>query len=221
MMVVSKDVPYSICLLCYLMALHSVLSGNTTKQTKAHLFFFGTGVFFFRNEGGFVLLFSFIVIAVFCGKALRKNALKAFITLILFMALINKVIYPFTGVSPGSRREMLSVPFQQTARYLRDYPEDVSEQEKKAISKVLKYKKLAEKYDPDRSDPVKGTFNEDASSEDLKLYFQTWLSMLKKHPSVYIKAFLHNYYQYLYPGKILMNRRSYEYSARHFKIDNK
>ena len=29
------------------------------------------------------------------------------------------------GVEPGSVKEMLSVPFQQTARYLKEYPDDV------------------------------------------------------------------------------------------------
>ena len=52
------------------------------------------------------------------------------------------------GVEPGSVRAMLSIPLQQTARYVTTYPEDVTKEEKEALEAVLDYENLSEIYDP-------------------------------------------------------------------------
>lgn len=102
------------------------------------------------------------------------------------------------GVEPGSVKEMLSVPFQQTARYLKEYPDDVTSKERKAINKILDYDKLAEIYQPDRSDNVKDTYKNKKGG--LKRYFrQAWLPMFFKHPDAYFEATLENTYGYYYP----------------------
>ena len=83
---------------------------------------------------------------------------------------------------------MLSVPFQQTARYLREYPDDVTASEKKAINRILDYDVLAEKYNPELSDPVKITFRFRDDDNDPKLdgymndYFKAWFAMFRRHP---------------------------------------
>lgn len=102
------------------------------------------------------------------------------------------------GVEPGSVKEMLSVPFQQTARYLKEYPDDVTSKERKAINKILDYDKLAEIYQPERSDHVKDTYKDKKGG--LKRYFrQAWLPMFFKHPDAYFEATLENTYGYYYP----------------------
>lgn len=101
---------------------------------------------------------------------------------------------------------MLSVPFQQTARYLREYPDDVTASEKKAINRILDYDVLAEKYNPELSDPVKITFRFRDNDDDPKLdgymkdYFKAWFAMLRRHPGVYIQATLNNIYSYNDPS---------------------
>lgn len=52
---------------------------------------------------------------------------------------LPKAILPMAGVKPGGKQEMLSIPFQQTARYVKYYGNDVSTEEEKVIRKVLDY----------------------------------------------------------------------------------
>ena len=98
------------------------------------------------------------------------------------------------GVKPGGKQEMLSIPFQQTARYVKYYGNDVSTEEEKVIRKVLDYDTIGKNYDPDLSDPVKNTYKQ--KDEYLKDYFNIWFEMLKKHPTAYIQATLNGTYGY-------------------------
>ena len=91
---------------------------------------------------------------------------------------------------------MLSIPFQQTARYLRDFPADVTPEEKAAIEAVLDYDTIGSVYRGNISDPVKATYHDDASIGDLANYFKAWACMFFRHPDAYIQATLNNYYEY-------------------------
>ena len=103
---------------------------------------------------------------------------------------------------------MLSVPVQQTARYVRDAGESVTELERKHIDAVWDYDLLAEKYNPDISDPVKQTYKQTATISDLKRYAFTWFDMFLKRPDIYLLTTMNNYYLYFYPkntGSLLTN----------------
>ena len=45
-------------------------------------------------------------------------------------------------------------------------------EEKEAISAILDYDNLAERYNPNLSDPVKATYNTDAGTDELLAYFR-------------------------------------------------
>ena len=62
---------------------------------------------------------------------------------------------------------MLSIPFQQTARYLVTYPDDVTPEEMEAISRVIDVEHAKANYDPRLSDAVKDTTNPEMTGEDL------------------------------------------------------
>ncbi|MFR5029306.1 MAG: DUF6020 family protein [Coprococcus sp.] len=170
-------------------------------------------VCFWRNNGIYVVLISALLLL--CEKILRKRWIRiivqlAFVCIVYFVAV--KLIYPACGILPGSSREILSIPFQQTARYVREYSDEVTESEKKSISGVLEYDTIAEKYNPDISDYVKKTFKEKASDEDILSYFKTWLSMFAKHPVVYFEATLNNTYNYYYfndPTNFMLEYQNY------------
>ena len=51
---------------------------------------------------------------------------------------------------------MLSVPFQQSARFVRDHPEEVTEEEYRVLDSVLGMEDLGQRYNPRNADPVKG-----------------------------------------------------------------
>lgn len=75
----------------------------------------------------------------------------------------------------------------------------MTEEEKKAISKILDYEIIEESYNPLLSDPVKDTFNEEATRGDLKNYFIVWMKQFIKHPFICIEATLNQNYLLWYP----------------------
>ena len=91
------------------------------------------------------------------------------------------------GVKPGGKQEMLSIPFQQTARYVKYYGNDVSTEEEKVIRKVLDYDTIGKNYDPDLSDPVKNTYKQ--KDEYLKDYFLIERFLKYANISDYVRFF--------------------------------
>ena len=156
------------------------------------------GVVLFRNNGIYVIVLS-LPFAIIYSKELRKKLLVIFLVTISFYGVFDKVILPYYKITPGSVRETLSIPFQQTARYVKYYDEDLTKKEIKVIDKVLDYDTIADRYNPTLADPVKNKYNKDATSEDLKEYLKVWFKCFFRHPLVYVEATLHNIYGYFSP----------------------
>ncbi len=151
-----------------------------------------------RNEGIYLVLPAIFLLVIYMKKQTRKAIWISFFMIILLYSGIVKVLYPSVlGIKEGSTREMLSIPFQQTARYVAEYSDEVTEYEKKIINSVLDYDSLAKIYHPASSDPVKSTYKEDDSK--LKEYYKVWAQMFLKHPNVYISAFINGAYGYISP----------------------
>ncbi len=153
----------------------------------------------FRYNNIYVVVISFIVL-IFAGQSLKRRLLCFCAALVCFLGvrLITNALNARYNAAPGSTMEYFSIPIQQTARYLRDYPDDVTPGERAAIDAVLEYGELAEIYDPEISDPVKNTSKR--NDEALPEYFRAWLSMLFRHPGPYLQATLNNTYAYYSPA---------------------
>lgn len=152
-----------------------------------------------RNNGLYMILPADILLFFFVTKGKGKYVLTLTICLILSYYCLDNKLATMVGVAPGSKREMLSIPFQQTARYLKEYPDDVTAFEKESIATVLSYDSLAEIYEPEISDHVKDTFRNSSTTKELMNYFKAWFSMFLRHPGVYFEATFNNTYGYYYP----------------------
>ncbi|MCM1263644.1 MAG: glycosyltransferase family 39 protein [Butyrivibrio sp.] len=197
MIVVTKDILYAVFLLYFLIALYFLYLGEKSRKLYAALFLSALGMLLFRNDAKYLFLLSFLIIAFFYKK-LRKTAM-CFVICVLCFSILYSSILSLCGVTRGSIREMFSVPFQQTARYVKYHEEDITEEQKQAINNILNYSSIAIRYSVNLSDGVKGLYREDASKEDLIRYFKVWFEMLGKHPGTYIQATMNNYYSYFYP----------------------
>ena len=116
---------------------------------------------------------------------------------------VNTVYAEKKGITEGEIGEALSIPIQQTARYLREHMAEVTPEERSILEEVflVSPEELVELYNPEVSDPVKAEFVGQPTEEQLKNYFRVWLQQLKKHPDTYIQAFLNHTYGYCYPEK--------------------
>ena len=154
----------------------------------------------FRNNGIHVLILSLPFTLIIAHKK-WKQLLTVMVCVFGFYGVFDKVILPYYKITPGSIREVLSVPFQQTARLAKYYGDEFTEEEIATIDKILGYDDLAERYDPELADPVKNEFNKYATDEDLKKYFKVWFNGLIKHPGTYIEATMNNVYGFFCPEK--------------------
>lgn len=159
-------------------------------------------IILFRNNGIHTLALSFPLLLLL--KKTKKYKYKILTLIILFLGFnytYNNIILPYFKITPTSIRETLSIPFQQTARYVKYHESEISDNEKKAIDKVLEYATLKERYKNEIADPVKNKYNKYTTNEELKDYFKVWFIELLKHPKTYIEATINNTYGYYYPIK--------------------
>ncbi|MCX4371508.1 MAG: DUF6020 family protein [Dysosmobacter sp.] len=150
-----------------------------------------------KNQG--VYFAAVIALAVLIFFPFRFRAAAALLApVLLFQFVWLGILLPAWNVAPGGKQETLGFFFQQTARYVSTYPEDVTEQEADAIRAVIDYDHLPELYDPVLSDPVKFTYNQDCTEEERAAYFRAWAQMFRRHPDAYIQAAIHNAYAGFY-----------------------
>lgn len=195
-----KDTPFSIMLLVVTLLLYDVFK-TPEKFTKSKYWILAAALFVLllvRNNGFYIvlLLLPFTVIHFRKDKKFVLKIISVMlIPILLFKVGFTGVAFKVAGVNDGSPREMLSVPFQQTARYIVEFENEVTPEEKDSILTILgggevTLNEIAQKYVPDRSDSVKGLYNKYATTEDLLNYFKTWFAQLAKHPACYVEAFL-------------------------------
>ncbi len=133
----------------------------------------------------------------------RRYPVVALMVAVLVSLALSNVVYPALGISPSSKREVLSIPFQQVARFMRDHPGSVSAEEFRTVDAVLDANELAAIYTPSKSDPVKATFREDATPEDLARFMRLWAQWFAEEPGCFLEALAENYYGYFYAGRAM------------------
>lgn len=152
-----------------------------------------------RNNGVYMLALSAPFLILVRSSVCRIAGASGCVAICLYLCFGN-LLLPALGVQGGSIKEMLSVPFQQTARYVVEHSDEVTSAQEKTINKILDYDSLADNYDPGLSDGVKETFKKESTANDLREYFKAWVEMGATHPDTYAAATMANCYAYFYPG---------------------
>lgn len=157
---------------------------------------------FFRKEGIIVMLICFFLLALW--DLSENNEIGTTIPVLLGILLIpisiNYLCEQKYTPQKGSIREMLSLPFQQTARYISKHQDIISDEEVEAISRVLDVTDISNRYLAWISDPIKDLYNEDATIKDLKNYFFAWAVGFRKAPLCYLRAAVEQNIYLIYPG---------------------
>lgn len=174
----------------------------------------------FRKNGIYVYLAVVCVILLYqaagCIKTRRigGRAVIGICICLLFPFIAVKgteaVITARYQVHQDSPKEMFSLPFQQTARYVKEYGDEIPDGEREVIAKVLDYDALPEIYTALTADPVKTTFHAQNTGE-VAAYFKVWLRQFFRHPLCYLEAtWNQNYYIFApYVDNIVYNKNCY------------
>lgn len=199
---ITKDVPFTAFIIFYIAQLYSLVEGANVEKISVKkivlIFFTIMGICFLRNNGIYTILLSLPLVCLI-DKLNRKKIIFIILAVAILYKSFNSILLPSLKIPGTSVREALSIPFQQTARYVKEHKNEVTQEEKENIDKVLEYNTIDTRYNPQRSDPVKNKYNKDATQEDLSNYLKTWKQQFFKHPTTYIQATLNNYFGYVYP----------------------
>ena len=183
-----KDNLYAcfIVLFTTLMA-QAVLSGQASRTNYIFLSLTAFLVCIFRSNGVFVIIFCLLALAIpaFRPTAEYKKLGLALLAAFLASAVYNMGIVKIVNPPPGVVREALSIPFQQTAKVIEDYPQDIDPSERAIINSVFDYS-LPNGYNRFCSDNVKATYRNDDSQ--LPAYFAVWFKQFFRHPQTYFEA---------------------------------
>lgn len=200
-----KDSSYFCFILFFCVLFIDFVRALQAEQAAGKILFgmllWGVAASLVRQNGAYVVIVSlFATIFMFRSWRGRVGAAVGAVAAIVLITAFSSGLMGLFGVEEASSSVALSlsVPFQQTARYVKEYPDEVTQEERAAIDGVLNYEELAERYDPDLSDAVKNTYRGDDTK--LSEYMHTWFRMFWKHPIVYIEATLSNTYSYFYPN---------------------
>jgi len=210
---VIKDTLYAAVFALFILIIANILTAKkVTFVRMTGLILTGLMLSFFRSEGIYIVSISIIVLVV-AFKSNRRNLLVSMVSIIAVVFLVNNVVVPKIGVQTfnGISSESLSLPFQQTARYIRDYGDDITPNQISVIEKTLgvaDYKTIGEVYNPNVSDPVK---KDSRDITNLPEYLNVWAQMLKQHPSAYIEATINGAYGYFSPFEFI-NVKDYFYN---------
>ena len=205
--VVEKDVLYAAFFVLFVIQLMEYILDKETFWTFGNvslLIIAGTMVCLLRKNGNYVIIPTLIFMGInyVIWMIKRKKSARHICRLVFFICpiflslLINHAIVVYYDINPGSIAEALSMPIQQTARYIRDYGYELSDSDREILSKVFTdIDALSTQYAPSISDPAKGLFKSEASKEDVIAYLNLWGRTFWKHPLIYFEATLaQNFY---------------------------
>ena len=201
-----KDALYSHAVLFLVAALVDIAGCDAAKnQAKlVTLTAAALAVCFLRNNGIIVVCATAAV--YFALWVFRKRNRSTFLILcgmvlpLCVYLLFSNVIIPGLGIRKWRTSEILSVPFQQTARFISSREDKITQEEKEIIDAVLDYEKVKANYNPRLSDPVKSTYRGD--EEALQVYLKYWFGEFLEYPVEYLSATFNNCYGFFYPNAI-------------------
>lgn len=198
----SKDATYSVGVLMLTISLIRLIEekGHLNRSQWIFLMIAIVLVDLCRANGVLLLVVSFVSLLFgFWKKPEMKKVAFCFMGVFIGCTVATQITCHFFGVKRGEIREILTVPLQQTARYMKYYGDDVTAEEREILEKYIDIDILASVYDPQMSDDVKVLFKEDADLGDVLDYIKAWGSMGLRHPGCYLKATWDNICGYINP----------------------
>ena len=140
-----------------------------------------------KKVGVYVIVLSLSVAIIFL-KYSRKYLVIPIAAAILLMGVLMPAARTFLNIAPGGKQEIFSLPFQMTARYVKEHGDDITEDEYEILDKVLTMDTLADRYNPTNADPVKDYYQKADGRYYIK-YITVWFKQGVRHPDSYVSAF--------------------------------
>ncbi|MBQ4453095.1 MAG: hypothetical protein II912_12105 [Clostridia bacterium] len=190
-----KDTAFAIALLhalCF--AAELILFPQNCMARPARLLRGGLAVLLtglFRSFGLAVLLPIMIYALAKASKARAAGFGRALACVLCGFVSCLIVLYavcPLAGVGKGPGIEKRALMVQQTALFVKEHPQEVTQSEWETIESVFGTREISEMYRPDNADEIKYLALEYRGSWNA--YTQAWLGMGLRRPGTYLRAAL-------------------------------
>lgn len=156
-----------------------------------------------KKPSSYLIIVSTLVFLLYARRSGVRFVVTSMLSVLVYSVLIESMLFSALGIKPAVWTEIMSVPVQQTARYVIHHEHELTPSERDAINAVLPIGAIVKLYDPELSDPVRWKFNSHATREELARYLQTWAACMLKDPIVYLEAVAMNTYDLFYPSSML------------------
>lgn len=158
-----------------------------------------------RKEGIYVVGIS--AAALLCvslqNVKVRKQLLCVLALILCVHVGYHQIFLRVLHIPEGDIREALNVPLMQTALFIKEEYDDITEEEYLALQAVFDddLVKIGEYYDPVISDGVKAHFRQGLDREAYRQYFSAYVHMGLRHPGIYVRALLEHISAYIFPER--------------------
>lgn len=196
----TKDFLFSCCTVLVFVFLVRLIKENYQEIEPSEYAVFSIALlgFLFLRNGTLVFAVAGFGLAILFSQKNRAVYGAILAASVLVYVLVSSLLFPLLHITHTSQREMLSVPMQQISRCVTEHEDEIPEDVERWINDVLDYNNIPELYNPLEADPVKATWNENATKEDVTNFFRAWGWCLTTYPSTCVEATAANYFGLFY-----------------------
>lgn len=196
-----KDVPFSLLVLLYSTMLMKIVCKDKVENKEIITISIVALLMSLMAKKGIYALILVSICLLFLKNISKLNKIVLTTPIILYF-LLDSIIFPSLGITPGSSREMLSIPLQQVSRTVVYHDDELSKTDKQTINEIIEYDQIKEKYNAKNADPIKNElFKKDYTEDEMSNFIKLYISLFFKYPKTYIDAFLNNTSGYFYLGR--------------------
>jgi len=187
---ITKDTIYGVLVMVFTVLVWELSAKEKSpgKKWLAGYVLLSLFLLLFRNNSIYAWLF-YAAVFFFAGrkKAFFRKLCAIHGTVLLLYLLVNGVLIDAVAATSDTyAREMLSVPAQQIARVVQRHEEELTAQDREALTAV--WGEAMPEYVPAIADRSKRDIRGD--KETLRIFAGEWLSLGVRYPGDYVQAFL-------------------------------
>ena len=200
-----KDVLFGIAFIPLILSLINILSESKLPLYWYIIFIVSSlMILFFRNNGIYVYLFSFIFLLLLFRY--KKIIPITSLVLIISYFIITGPIYNKLNVIPGRTVEAYSVLLEQVGRvYIKGG--NVDKESDEYFHKLINIEDIDNKYLTWLLDPMKNLTNNEVLTNTKKDFLKYWFKTFLNNPLIYVESFLSSSVGYWYPDVVYISVR--------------
>lgn len=142
-----------------------------------------------KKTGAILVVITCLALLIYIHRTRLRLAVALVVAMALFNGLWTSVLLPAWGVAPGQASEMMSIPVQETALYVKRNASHMRADDWKVLSGIYSDpQRLGQAYVPGRSDSARSYWRQRVSGPQLQAYAGWMARSFAKDPYAFLAA---------------------------------